>query len=683
MRAYCPGEATRRNERTNGQKTRSTSRRAGAQEAVVYLWCRENPLYLAANQPLNNHKNDHAAAIHAAAARDDCMDGAALLPDCTGTKEEYFYKESKTMKAKKLLSLLLVVAMLMSVLCMSVSASGSYDAISIGEGEPVKISWSGTTGTVISVNDSTFIPKQFLLWARNEYTIKVDGTALTALDAGDNDSAYLVSTKTTPIEITAELNNAVAYTVTCARYTETSGTNQFPADVCGYLPVGQFARTNSFGWGNLYSDNTNVKSSSNSVKFLNGYTSIGVSLGMAGGYVQFDMGNNPIQNDPNNKYGIDFIVYGNAFVGNPEAAGVMVSNDGVNWYTLAGSRHYMNGTKWNQKISYVRINSADQQALNSAFTANGIYYSTNYTSPAEQTQDAIDAAITAATWQGIPAASSSAAANLSWWPEYTNDASNKAENYGNVWKVGTDTHIGAVSNTANTAGVNWDKADKATATPTGAEVITYSGITTVQDDMQVVGTSATQPEMTDVYQWGYADVRVNGSQYGTVVNNPYADAPSTDAGAGGDGFDLSWAVKADGTPISISSARYIRVYSAVLYNAGIFGETSSEVCGLYVATSTTTDGVATPATLSFKKSTYSPVAVNGSQTQGITTITQPAGSSRTYTVNASGRVFVNGVTMESNQLPITLGSGESKLVQIVTQTNDGAAYINVVRFVAD
>ena len=146
--------------------------------------------YLAANQPLNNHKNDHAAAIHAAAARDDCMDGAALLPDCTGTKEEYFYKESKTMKAKKLLSLLLVVAMLMSVLCMSVSASGSYDAISIGEGEPVKISWSGTTGTVISVNDSTFIPKQFLLWARNEYTIKVDGTALTALDAGDNDSAY-------------------------------------------------------------------------------------------------------------------------------------------------------------------------------------------------------------------------------------------------------------------------------------------------------------------------------------------------------------------------------------------------------------------------------------------------------------------------------------------------------------
>ena len=76
----------------------------------------------------------------------------------------------------------------------------------------------------------------------------------------------------------------------------------------GYLPVGQFARPNSFGWGTLYTDNTNVSSSSNDVKFKTGYVSTGVSLGMAGGYVQFDMGNNRIQNNANNKYGIDFIV---------------------------------------------------------------------------------------------------------------------------------------------------------------------------------------------------------------------------------------------------------------------------------------------------------------------------------------------------------------------------------------
>lgn len=571
-------------------------------------------------------------------------------------------------------SLLLIAAMLVSVLCMGVSAS-DYAEVSISEGEPVTISWSGTTGTVVSVDGSSYIPRQFILWVRNGFTVSVDGTALTpnsAPSADDTDVAYTINTDATNAITIVASNGTTTYTITCPHYTATaSGTN--PVAVNGYLPVGQFARPNSFGWGTLYTDNTNVSSSSNDVKFKTGYVSTGVSLGMAGGYVQFDMGNNRIQNNANNKYGIDFIVYGNAFVGNPEAAGVQVSNDGVNWYTLAGSRHYMSDTKWNQNISYIKIATANTTIGGKSFAKAGIYVSTDFAAPSSDNASDVDAAVALATWTGIPQLTGSTypktyttdtPAAAAWWPEY---ASN--ENYGNVWNI---------NNAVN--GVSWLRNGT-------AEVITYTGVTTVEDDMVVLNEGATaaptQAEMTDVYQWGYADVRVNGSQYGTVVNNPYAAAPSTDAGAGGDGFDLSWAVKADGTPIALSSVRYVRVYSAVLFSAGVFGETSAEVCGLYVAANTTTDGVATPATLSFKKSTYSPVAVNGSQTQGITTITQPAGSSRTYTVNASGRVFVNGVTMESNQLPITLGSGESKLVQIVTQTNDGAAYINVVRFVAD
>ncbi len=573
-----------------------------------------------------------------------------------------------------MLSLLLIAAMLVSVLCMGVSAS-DYAEVSISEGEPVTISWSGTTGTVVSVDGSSYIPRQFILWVRNGFTVSVDGTALTpnsAPSADDTDVAYTINTDATNAITIVASNGTTTYTITCPHYTATaSGTN--PVAVNGYLPVGQFARPNSFGWGTLYTDNTNVSSSSNDVKFKTGYVSTGVSLGMAGGYVQFDMGNNRIQNNANNKYGIDFIVYGNAFVGNPEAAGVQVSNDGVNWYTLAGSRHYMSDTKWNQNISYIKIATANTTIGGKSFAKAGIYVSTDFAAPSSDNASDVDAAVALATWTGIPQLTGSTypktyttdtPAAAAWWPEY---ASN--ENYGNVWNI---------NNAVN--GVSWLRNGT-------AEVITYTGVTTVEDDMVVLNEGATaaptQAEMTDVYQWGYADVRVNGSQYGTVVNNPYAAAPSTDAGAGGDGFDLSWAVKADGTPIALSSVRYVRVYSAVLFSAGVFGETSAEVCGLYVAANTTTDGVATPATLSFKKSTYSPVAVNGSQTQGITTITQPAGSSRTYTVNASGRVFVNGVTMESNQLPITLGSGESKLVQIVTQTNDGAAYINVVRFVAD
>lgn len=579
--------------------------------------------------------------------------------------------------SKKMLSLLLIAAMLVSVLCMGVSATGTYDEVSIGTGEPVTINWTtATTGTVVNVDASTnYIPKSFLLWARNGLTVKVGTTELTANGVGDTDSAYTVYTDATnEITITVLNGETVAYTITCPHYT-TAITGSYPSAVNGYLPVGQFARHNSFGWGTLFTDNTNKNPDTNTPKFLNGYVSTGVSLGMAGGYVQFDMGDNPIENNANNPYGIDFIVYGNAFVGNPEAAGVMVSNDGIKWYTLAGSRHYMNGTKWDQKISYVRIEGLDQRALKSTFTADGIYYSENYNSPSEQTQSAINAAISAATWHVVPATGTATALNLSYWPEWatrevttSSGTTVQEEYYGNIWKLGTNPHIPAVATTEtakeNNAGVNWDKADKTSTKPNGAEVITYSGLTLVPDDTQVLGSNPTQAQMTDVYQWGYADVRVNGSAYGTAIN-PYASAASV--GNGGDGFDLSWAVDENGEPVSISSAKYIRVYSAVLFNAGIFGETSAEVCGLYVANGTGSGTTTTAPTLKSGRTTYTLNA------QRKTTL-----AAKTYTLTSSAdHVFVNGVEVSAaSGYSITLTAGMK--VQIIAQTGTESPFITVL-----
>lgn len=570
--------------------------------------------------------------------------------------------------SKKMLSLLLVVAMLMSLLCMSVSAS-DYAEVSISEGEPVTISWSGTTGTVVSVDGSSYIPRQFILWVRNGFTVSVDGTALTpnsAPSADDTDVAYTINTDATNAITIVASNGTTTYTITCPHYTATAtGTN--PVAVNGYLPVGQFARPNSFGWGALYTDNTNVSSSSNDVKFKTGYVSTGVSLGMAGGYVQFDMGNNRIENNANNKYGIDFIVYGNAFKGNPEAAGVQVSNDGVTWYTLAGSRHYMSDTKWNQNISYVRLTAANTD-LNSVFTAAGIYVSTDFVAPSSDSTSAVDAAIGTATWTGIPQLtgstypktySTATPAAAAWWPEYASD-----ENYGNVWNI---------DNTVN--GVSWLRSGS-------AEVITYTGVTTVEDDMVVLNEGATaapsQAEMTDVYQWGYADVRVNGSQYGTIVNNPYADAPS--AVGGGDGFDLSWAVKADGTPIALSSVRYVRVYSAVLFSAGVFGETSAEVCGLYVANGTGS-GAATQAlsVSAGKTATTLSTVTTGNQSTSNVKIGKQTGLIKIE--SAAEHIYVNGKAFTSgNTLTLTgLTTTTAKTIQIVTQNGTESPYVTVLK----
>lgn len=571
--------------------------------------------------------------------------------------------------SKKMLSLLLIAAMLVSVLCMGVSAS-DYAEVSISEGEPVTISWSGTTGTVVSVDGSSYIPRQFILWVRNGFTVSVDGTALTpnsAPSADDTDVAYTINTDATNAITIVASNGTTTYTITCPHYTATaSGTN--PVAVNGYLPVGQFARPNSFGWGTLYTDNTNVSSSSNDVKFKTGYVSTGVSLGMAGGYVQFDMGDNRIENNTNNKYGIDFIVYGNAFKGNPEAAGVQVSNDGVTWYTLAGSRHYMSDTKWNQNISYIKIATANTTIGGKSFAKAGIYVSTDFAAPSSDNASDVDAAVALATWTGIPQLTGSTypktyttdtPAAAAWWPEY---ASN--ENYGNVWNIG---------NAVN--GVSWLRNGT-------AEVITYTGVTTVEDDMVVLNEGATaaptQAEMTDVYQWGYADVRVNGSQYGTVVNNPYAAAPSTDAGAGGDGFDLSWAVKADGTPIALSSVRYVRVYSAVLFSAGVFGETSAEVCGLYVANAESSSvGTTARPTVKLNGTTLDLTKRPAKQIDdNVVYVNQKLAVGNTVTIEAASDalVFINGEVRNSYTVTTT-----AKPVQIIVQSGNAEPYIVVLK----
>lgn len=570
---------------------------------------------------------------------------------------------------KKVLSLLLIAVMLVSMLCMGVSATTTYEEVSISEGEPVTISWNGTTGTVVSVDGTDFIPQQFILWARSGFTVSVNGTNVSAWTASYGtftDYAYTIPTDAENNTTIIAANGTTTYTITCPHYTATSSADVNPKVVNGYLPVGQFARWNSFGWGALYTDGTNIKSSSNDTKFKTGYVSTGVSLGMAGGYVQFDMGeNNRIQNNASNPYGIDFIVYGNAFVGNPEAAGVQVSNDGVNWYTLAGSRHYMDGTKWNQNISYIRIADKNTTISGKTFASAGIYTSTNFVAPATDNAADVNAAIGEATWAGVPQLTgntypkpydTATPAAAAWWPEWENDSNGKAENYKNVWNIDN-----AVK------GVSWLRSGS-------AEVITYKGVTVVEDDMVVLNrtldAAPSQAQMTDVYQWGYADVRPNGSQYGTVVNNPYAAAPSTQTG--GDGFDLSWAVDADGKPVPLSSARYVRVYSAVLFSAGAFGETSAEVCGLYKVNGT---GSST---------TTNDLTIYTSNEQEVTTTNMGYKeiNAGTYTLYSSAdNVKMNGEPAtgagSDDGCSFTIAAGE--FVQIITQNGTESPYVTVLK----
>lgn len=568
------------------------------------------------------------------------------------------------------------------------TADNTYDAIYSTDGTTASTSFYPSIlafyveGTVTSITgtDIDFVT----------YDQETGAETISSAVEVNDEGFYTIKPKSSSSQLV--LNGSVTVNFS-APISATAAAGSIAKAVCGYLPVGQFARYNSFGWGTIFTDNTNVYDSSKQAKFVSStgegtsYVATGVSLGMAGGYVQFDMGTDAngadrlITNDPTNPYGIDFIVYGNAFKGNPEAGIVKVSQDGTKWYTLAGSRHYMSDTQWNQTISYARIEGTDQQALNDAFTADGVYYSTDYVSPNAQTQDAIDTAIAAATWQGIPSASTPAAVNLSYWPEWANRTSTQAENYGNVWTIGTDSHIAAVSSASNTLGVNWDKADKVTTTPNGAEVITYSGLTVVPDDTVVLKnqgiSSPSQAQMTDVYQWGYSDVRPNGADYGTAIN-PYAAAPSTQTG--GDGFDLSWAVDDNGVPVKLEGVRYIRVYSGVLFNAGVFGETSTEVCGLYVTSNTISAGAGTTARPTVKLNgttldlTRRPAKQIDENVVYVDNGLVAVGKTITVEASSDALVFINGEACTSYTI-----TNAAKPVQIVVQNGDAEPYIVVLK----
>ncbi len=496
--------------------------------------------------------------------------------------------------------------------------------VSISTGDPVFIAWDGNNGIVAGRDGSSRIPGEFTLWVDGTNTITVDGVTVTSTYVSTGNYAFTISPKDSGDTTIVATTGGVTYTITCGSKQATAS-GKAPSSVVSYLPIGQFAQ--SSGWGSSVG------------KFTNGYASTGVSLGAFGGYIEFKF-NDGITNDPENPYGVDFVVYGNAFNGNPEAGAVQVSEDGITWYELAGSRYYDgNFAESSATQASGKFSKGYTGTLNNA----AVYYTTNTTA----TLINAEVKVGAATKLNVQPLINS----YGWWPT-------AAKKY---------PMAGAHNNTGSNIQVSYSDT-----------ALMFSGLTMIPDS-----------DTTADYAFGYADVTPNGSpaKYGDAVN-PYT--PYTSSKTGGDGFDLEWAVDiTTGLPIDVTGRtfRYVRVYTAVLDN-GTFGETSAEVCGIFTTANKATTSVnrtAAPTSLKIGGKTVEVLiedfeVVEDNESYGAVVYYDASGVTsvdKTVTVEASSNanIYINSAATSS----YTKTANEN-IVRVIVQEGTAAPYIAIIEF---
>ena len=419
-------------------------------------------------------------------------------------------------------------------------------------------------------------------------------------------------------------------------YPSTAGTA--PTSVVSYLPIGQFAT--GTGWGTSAS------------KFVGNVApeTTGVSLGAFGGYIEYYFAGG-IPNSSINSYGVDFMIYGNAFNGNPEAGAVQVSHDGKTWYELAGSKYYedgfvLTGNTTNGGNGNSKLYTGTRRNSKVVWTKG-----TGDTNP--------DVALYPATGT-TPVATFSQFGTLVKYPDST------------LYPMG-----GAHDNTGNMV-ISYN--------PGTTYTLTFPGIAAIEDS-----------DDNSEYSYGYCDITPNGSpaKYGTAVN-PYEIY--TNNKKGGDGFDLEWMTDiSTGMPVNpdtVGTIYYVRVYSAVMHNAGVFGETSAEVTGIFLTANAPdkedVDKTSMPTTIQIKNNNTVLYDLTTSQFTPTKVSSNTSNASNTYFLDLSGegistgrKIVVSSSTGTKNYINNesegTYTYNGQKYIRIVSQQGFKAPYILVLK----
>lgn len=427
-----------------------------------------------------------------------------------------------------------------------------------------------------------------------------------------------------------------------------------------YLPAaGQFMNegANGSGWGGPF-----TATNSNKLKGLvEGYVTTGVSLGAFGGYVVLDFGvpakdedgnvTGGIYNDPDNAYGVDFILYGNAMGTWAEPGCVQVSLDGEHWYDLAGSLHYRPETTdkgyaiWDYSTTYTHPEAEEGQE--SGKNGVAVPYASTYKLRPTSTEATESGTVAINAWH-----------KHSYFPLYNNYF---------VALNGLSTSLnGLVPQLPDLDLTTFGSYKAKGATP--AE-LTLKGVKLVVPKTTSGGNS-TAP---DDFLFGYVDCHPNGVRSNTQLLSPYTTGRTSNTTSNGDPMDLSWAVNKDGSPKQLDAVRYVRVYTGVQQMNGIMGESSTEVLGSHrVAAKGTGAGSVPTVSLGGEN-----IGLDASMNM---TVQEYNGLDvDEISVSASGgtHIFINGEAVST--ATIDLSDGNEHLVQIIAQNGTASPYIVVLK----
>lgn len=558
---------------------------------------------------------------------------------------------------KKFTAILLAVVMLFALSASAFAATNSLEtdyAIGDGLGVSVDLDIEGMYFDGVDIlNTATngYYPFSFSLIASDRtkvasvtvsnggsfhwaYAQNADGSYVT-----DEDGNYVESTTTKYGVVVLPTTSASTVTVTgtgnigsatfsCAQ--PCGGTTAAGTALYAYLPApAQFVNegVTTGGWGDAY-DSTGTT--------LKGTSATGVSLGFFGGYAVYEF-ENPIADDPTHPYGADFIVYGNAFWNNSEAGCIQVSqgpddNGNWEWYDIAGSMYYTKSTP-NASIKFTNPNPNEDKGITTA-GATSTLADVSY-----------DLTVNGTTTPGT--VTKNTFHNHSWFPLNANYFAAS----GSRAAMAKVDEFSFVSRTLNSDSIT--------------DTLTFTG--TLLNNYPGTG-------KTDQIGFGYCDVHPNKTLGGTIAYNPYqtftssSDYDTKVAGtSGGDPIDIAWAVKSNGTPAKLGSIKYVRIYTGMAQMNGIFGEISTEVCGVAACTGTGTGAAGKTLTIKKDLTSYKPESGwSKSLTPGAWTIKSSASN-----------VYINGARVDaSSGYSLTVESG--KTYQIITQNGTESPIVAVV-----